>query len=120
MYAEFRILELSMSDILSRRALVKQLGVVAGVVAIAKLGAAEAAVTPPHLPVTDPMAVALGYVADAAKIDPKKTPTWKAGQKCSTCLQLQGKAGDAFRPCNLFPGKLVSADGWCKAYVKKP
>jgi High potential iron-sulfur protein len=109
-----------MSDILSRRALVKQLGVVAGVVAVAKLGTANAAVTPPHVADKDPMAVALGYVPDAAKIDAKKTPTFKAGQKCSNCLQLQGKAGDAWRPCNLFPGKLVSANGWCKAYVKKP
>jgi High potential iron-sulfur protein len=93
---------------------------VAGVVAAAKLGATEAAATVPHVTDKDPMAVALGYIADVAKIDPKKTPTWKAAQKCSNCLQLQGKVGDAFRPCNLFPGKLVSANGWCKAYVKKP
>jgi High potential iron-sulfur protein len=109
-----------MSDILTRRALVKKIGVVAGALAVAKFAAADAAVSPPHVADKDPMAVALGYIADVAKIDPKKTPTWKTGQKCSNCLQLQGKAGDAFRPCNLFPGKLVSANGWCKAYVKKP
>jgi hypothetical protein len=109
-----------MSDKLSRRALVKNLAVAAGVMAVAKLGSSEAAApAPAKLTEKDPMAVALGYQADAKKIDAKKNPTFKAGQSCSNCLQLQGKAGDAFRPCNLFPGKLVSADGWCKAYVKK-
>jgi hypothetical protein len=38
---------------------------------------------------------------------------------CNTCLQLQGNAGDAYRPCNIFPGKLVNANGWCKVWVKK-
>jgi hypothetical protein len=67
----------------------------------------------------DPQAKALGYVADAARVDSKTNPTFKSGQACANCLQLQGKAGDPMRPCNLFPGKLVNANGWCKAWVKK-
>ena len=46
-------------------------------------------------------------------------PTYQPGQMCNTCLQLQGKAGDAYRPCNIFAGKLVNANGWCKVWVKK-
>ena len=33
---------------------------------------------------------------------------------------LTGKAGDAWRPCNLFPGKMVKNPGWCKVWVKAP
>ncbi|WP_415233103.1 high-potential iron-sulfur protein [Rheinheimera aquimaris] len=32
----------------------------------------------------------------------------------------QGSAGDAWRPCGIFPGKLVSSEGWCAAWAKKP
>jgi len=67
----------------------------------------------------DPQAKALGYVSDASRVDAKSNPTFKAGQTCANCLQLTGNAGDAQRPCNLFPGKRVSAGGWCKAWVKK-
>jgi hypothetical protein len=34
-------------------------------------------------------------------------------------MQLQGKEGDEWRPCNLFPGKLVNAHGWCKVWQAK-
>lgn len=73
----------------------------------------------PHISANDPTAVALSYFEDASKVDPKKFPTYKPEQKCSTCIQLQGKAGDPWRPCTLFPGKLVNANGWCKVWVKK-
>jgi High potential iron-sulfur protein len=109
-----------MTDHLSRRDLVKNLAIAAGVLATAKVGSSRAAAAPVHLDEKDPMAVALGYVSDAKKVDPKKVPNYKAGSACSNCLQLQGKAPDPFRPCNLFPGKLVDSNGWCKAYVKKP
>ncbi|MDP5191762.1 high-potential iron-sulfur protein [Rheinheimera baltica] len=33
---------------------------------------------------------------------------------------LQGNAGEAWRPCGVFPGKLVNAEGWCAAWAKKP
>ncbi len=68
----------------------------------------------------EPVAAALGYVADAKKVDPAKNPTFKAGQNCANCLQLQGKAGEKWRPCSIFPKKLVDADGWCRVWVKKP
>ena len=46
-----------------------------------------------------------------------KNPGYAPGSRCDNCLQLQGKAGDAYRPCGLFPGKLVSAGGWCKSWT---
>jgi hypothetical protein len=106
---------------LQRRAVVKSalLGIAA--IPIASLCVSrEAHAAPAPLDEKDPQAKALGYVADAAKVDAKSNPTFKPGQNCAGCLQLTGKAGDPLRPCNLFPGKLVSANGWCKAWVKKP
>lgn len=52
-------------------------------------------------------------------MDPKAFVTYKPGQTCADCTQLQGVAGPAWRPCALFPDKAVAADGWCKAWAKK-
>ena len=73
----------------------------------------------PMLDEKDPQAVALGYVADAAKANKAKYPTFAAGQNCSTCSLFQGKAGAASGPCPLFAGKQVAAKGWCSAFAKK-
>jgi High potential iron-sulfur protein len=29
----------------------------------------------------------------------------------------QGGAGNSYRPCSLFPGKVVSVGGWCKGWT---
>ncbi len=73
----------------------------------------------PHLDEKDKLAISLGYVADAKKVDVKKNPMYKATQTCANCFQIQGKDGDAWRPCKMFPGKAVAAAGWCKVWVKK-
>jgi hypothetical protein len=67
----------------------------------------------------DPTAVALGYSADATKVDAKRFPKYAAGQKCGNCQLYTGKATDASGGCGIFPGKAVAASGWCSAYVKK-
>ncbi len=67
----------------------------------------------------DPQAVALGYVADAAKVDKKKFPKFAAGQHCANCALYQPKAGSDFGGCPLFAGKVVAANGWCSAWAKK-
>jgi High potential iron-sulfur protein len=69
-----------------------------------------------HLDVKDPAAVSLGYTEDATRVDAKKYPTFVKGSACENCLLLQGKAGDSYRPCTLFPGKSVSARGWCSGW----
>ena len=84
-------------------------------------GTATAQAPLPQLAVNDPTAKALLYVDDAAKVD-RKNPLaarFTPDQKCSTCSQIQGKAGDANRPCAIFPGKLVAAKGWCSVWAKK-
>jgi hypothetical protein len=104
-----------------RRTLLKT--AIAGLVALPAAGLireASAQAGPPHLDEKDPLAVSMGYVHDAKKVDPAKSPQYKPGAKCSNCVQLTGKEGDAWRPCNLFPGKLVNSEGWCKVWVLKP
>jgi formylmethanofuran:tetrahydromethanopterin formyltransferase len=67
----------------------------------------------------DPQAQALGYVADASKVDTKKYSKFVSGQNCTTCSLYQGKATDKAAACALFAGKLVAGPGWCSAWVKK-
>lgn len=66
----------------------------------------------------DAQAVALGYVAVAAKADKAKFPKYAEGQMCSNCSLYQGGAA-AQGGCPLFPGKQVLATAWCSAYNKK-
>jgi hypothetical protein len=101
---------------LARRTLMKQLGLAAG--CAAALPAVRAlADSPARLDVKDPAAIALGYVENAAGVDLKKYPDYIKGSNCENCLQLQGTAGDNYRPCTAFPGKLVSVSGWCKVWT---
>ena len=67
----------------------------------------------------DPQATALGYRADATKVDKAKQPKWAAGQNCGNCALFQGKPTDAAGGCPLFAGKQVASKGWCSAYAKK-
>ena len=73
----------------------------------------------PKLDLNDPVAKALMYTHNAATVDAKKAPSFKPGQDCANCVQLQAGSGE-WRPCNAFPGKLVSVKGWCSAWVAKP
>jgi hypothetical protein len=91
---------------LTRRALLKILGASAGVPA-ALCSRLSRAAEPGKLDVQDPAAIAQGYVEKSAV----------AGSNCENCLLLQGSAGLSYRPCSLFPGKLVSSSGWCKAWT---
>lgn len=97
-----------------------------GQVAIAGLGAAAgmslaevASAQAPELEESDPTGAALGYRKNTADVDAAKYPNHKADQNCANCNLIQGKDGDELRPCAIFPGKLVRADGWCAAWVKK-
>lgn len=66
----------------------------------------------------DAQATALGYKADATKVDKAKQPKYAAGQLCSNCALFKA-AGAAAGACPLFAGKQVAAKGWCTAWVKK-
>ncbi|MEQ1802074.1 MAG: high-potential iron-sulfur protein [Gammaproteobacteria bacterium] len=87
----------------------------------AMLNTASAQAALPNLALDDPSAKALLYVDDASKVD-RKNPLaarFTPDQNCSNCSQIQGKAGDAHRPCAIFPGKLVASKGWCSVWAKK-
>jgi len=103
--------------VLTRRALVQNLAFTAGVAAV--LPGPLRAAQPPRLDVKDPAAVALGYVENAAQVDSKKYPAFVQGSSCENCSQLQGTAGFNYRPCALFPGKVVSVSGWCSGWSEE-
>ncbi len=108
-----------MSESISRRDALKKLALLVGAAGAVEGSRQAQADELPHLKPSDPTAAALSYHNEASKVDPKEFPTYQPGQKCSTCLQLQGTDGQAWRPCNLFPGMLVNANGWCKVWVPK-
>lgn len=104
-----------------RRALGLGVNLALGGAALTLLTQAQAAETPAVLPPVEadnPTGKALGYVEDASKVDAVKYKQHQAGQICDNCRLVQGKAGDARRPCQLFPGKSVAAKGWCAGWVK--
>lgn len=73
----------------------------------------------PHLdPATDATAKALHYTPDATTA--KSDPAYKPGADCANCTFYQGKAGDEYGPCQLFPGKAVHSKGWCSSHNQKP
>lgn len=82
-------------------------------------GGATSSSALPMLDEKDAQAVALGYVADASKVDKDKYKTYVGGSMCSNCNLYQAKAGDATGPCTLFAGKNVAGPGWCSGWIKK-
>lgn len=106
---------------ISRRAAVKGAliaGVFAPTVGLLTHAAAVADLSP--LDPNDPTAKALGFVSDTTKVEASTNPTHKPEQKCGTCAQFQGKAGDARGGCNIFVGHSVPQGGWCKVWAQKP
>jgi High potential iron-sulfur protein len=102
---------------LSRRALLEN-----GAILLAAVGASAVAWSDslPMVSESDPMAVSLGYKANASSVDKAKFPQYAAGASCSSCALFQGAAGASSGPCAIFAGKAVSAQGWCASYAKKP
>ena len=91
----------------------EMLQVTAGATAIVPLGMLGGRVAVaeelPQLDPSDPTAQALEYVHEST------TPE----QWCKNCQLYGGKEGSEWGPCQLFPGKGVSASGWCKSWVLK-
>jgi len=73
----------------------------------------------PRLTEDDPMAQAMKYVHDASTVDPASRPNPAEVQDCANCALIQGEDGAAWRPCQIFPGKLVAAAGWCSVWAPK-
>lgn len=73
----------------------------------------------PHLEESDPAAKALQYVHDASKANrTDKGGVAASEQYCHNCQFIQAESGE-WRPCALFPGKAVAADGWCISWAPK-
>jgi hypothetical protein len=100
---------------MNRRSLMKKLAAAAAAAAVLPAGRSRSAELP-HLDGKDSAALAQGYVENASQVDAKKYPAFVKGSRCDNCLLLQGASGPAYRPCSLFPGKLVSASGWCSGW----
>ena len=86
-----------------------QLSAVAAAGCLVRPGQEARADDLPQLTEDDPQAQSLKYV-NASAID---------GQNCANCALVQGADGEAWRPCQLFPGKSVNADGWCSVWAPK-
>jgi hypothetical protein len=93
--------------------------VIHSLAACGMLGAASVAQAQAMLAESDPQAVALGYKADASKVDKAKQPKFAAGQNCANCALYQAPASAAAGGCPLFAGKQVAGKGWCSAWAKK-
>ena len=61
------------------------------------------------LSVDDPTAKALGYVEVSVV----------AGKNCANCNLYTGAAGADAGPCAIFPGKAVTAAGYCNSWIPK-
>ena len=101
-------------DIEARRRFLKAFAGTAAVAAVAGSGLSRVAraADPPHVSESDPTAKALGYVEDANKTTDSKR---RAGDDCANC-QFYSGGQTGFGPCQIFPGKAVSAKGWCVSH----
>lgn len=103
----------------SRRRFLMGLAGAAALVPLTRSINAQAA-TAPHLAESDPTAMTLGYVENAAKLDSAKEAIYKKGSHCAACSLYQAaQAAGGYAPCAAFPGKVVNANGWCRAYAAK-
>lgn len=73
----------------------------------------------PMLDEKEPQAMALGYVDDASRADKVKFNNYAPGNQCRNCANFLGSADDSAAGCKIFPGKRVTAQGWCSAWLKK-
>jgi hypothetical protein len=72
----------------------------------------------PKVDENDPMAASLQYKHDATqapRVDKAGTPA--AEQVCKNCQLAQGEG--EWVGCTIFPGKVVNANGWCNAWIKR-
>lgn len=96
-----------------------QLSAVAAAGCFIRPGTEARAQDMPKLSPDDPQAKSLRYVEDAGTVDAGSRPNPAEVQNCANCALIQGEDGEAWRPCQIFPGKLVAANGWCSVWAPK-
>lgn len=94
-----------------------QLSAVAAAGCLIRPGERVYAQDQPKLEESDPMAQSLKYTNDASSVDAASRPNPAEDQHCGNCALLQGEEGSDWRPCQIFPGKLVNVDGWCSVWA---
>ena len=94
----------------SRRDFLKKTAVGISLIPVATL-----AISNEHaVSVDEPIAKNFGYVLNAA--DAKSEAKYQTGQNCSKCvLYVEESKG-----CNLFQGRQVNPEGWCRAWALRP
>ncbi len=97
-----------------------QLSAVAAAGCLVRPGNEAIAQDMPKIEESDPIAQSLKYVHDASIVDPAQRANPATDQDCTNCALVQGADGDEWRPCQIFPGKLVNAKGWCSVWAPKP
>ena len=73
----------------------------------------------PQLSEEDTTAKSMRYTHDTSTIDASTRANPAADQTCGNCALVQGGDGDTWRPCQIFPGKVVNANGWCSVWAPK-
>lgn len=96
-----------------------QLSAVAAAGCMLRPGSEAKAQDLPKLAEDDAMAQAMKYTNDASTVDPASRANPAAEQLCSNCALVQGDEGAEWRPCQIFPGKLVNNNGWCSVWAPK-
>ena len=73
----------------------------------------------PKLSEDDPMAKSMKYTHDASTVDPASRTNPAEVQTCANCALVPENDGGSWVPCQIFPGKLVNANGWCSVWAPK-
>lgn len=96
-----------------------QLSAVAAAGCLVQAGREAQAQDLPQLSTDDPMANAMKYTHDSSTVAAAARANPAPDQSCANCALVQGNDGDAWRPCQIFPGKAVAAAGWCSVWAPK-
>jgi hypothetical protein len=98
----------------TRRDALRQLALAMALAPIGALRQARAgdAASLPLLSVDAPEAKAVKYVENARQAQDKVPDS-----SCANCGLYQGASGSTQGPCQLFPGKAVTAAGWCASWA---
>lgn len=93
--------------------------VLLGTSAVAANAAAQQRSENYHLPVDElgPFAAAMGYRADAGRVDKNRFKDVPSHQRCLSCANFRSKGKDSSGLCVMFQQQ-ASPSGWCSAWSK--
>lgn len=109
--------EIPLSKIARRQFI--QLSAVAAAGCVLRPGQEAHAQDMPKVEESDAMAQAMKYTHDASTVDASTRANPAPEQTCANCALIQGEDGPEWRPCQIFPGKVVNANGWCSVWAPK-